>query len=469
MKALFNCRPAPLDLNPVWQGSAYLQPICNRPLLEYWLDLCIWLGIQEVLMVLYPGEEALQQHLPRGEDWGLRMQTVEGDAEDVLPDILSRQALFLDQDLLVLDGPIFPFYDRRQLCPLPSQGQTMIYTLDQKALSLNDTVLLFPKAALDELLQARDEQERFQRWTSLPIDRHGQLNFAIVRPQNLQSHLQLNLLVLKEHARFHLKAFEVAPQIFEGLHNEIAQRPALGGPVLTGSYCQLGPGVLLENVILHDQVRIEGHSHLKNCMVWGPVFLGDLELENSLVFRDHLLDATSGQLRPLEQHFRLKQELESHQALQERLQADAQQATRLLLPRLPLYLLLRWFVPSEMERFYLNANGEILILPEYHLPELANSLQRFFFAHSLHRVPRLLAVREQRLLLVGTRLLPARPDFLTYIQNLPIYAPGAFSHTEQLEPDTLEHWMEELSFCSQADEDSKAAILAAALERDKQL
>ena len=468
MKALFNCRPTDLYFAPIWTGSAYLQPICNRPLMEYWLELCIWLGIQDILIVLYPGEEYLAQYLPRSEDWGLSLHTTSGDPDDVLPDILSQNADFMDQDLLILDGPIFPFYDKRSLLPQMKQTpEAVIYTLDQKALKLDDTALMFPKIALDHLLQAKDDSERFQRWTSLPMDRHPKLNFPILAPANLQEHLKLNFMVLKAHDRFQLKGFEVAPQIFEGLNNDIAQRPALGGPLLTGSFCKLGPEVQLENVILQHQVRIEGQTHLKNCMVWGPVYLGDLELENSLIFRDQLLDPQTGLLSPLEQPYRLKQLHDDHQRLQAQYNEDAKQATHLLLSRLPLYLILRWFVPAVLEKYYLNSNGETLIVPHYSKPEQPHFFQRLFFAFSLHRVPLLLAVREKRLLLVGTRLLQAQAELLSYMQALPIYAPGAFSHSEEEQPNTLPHWMEELNYCSQVDDEMNTAIWQMALAKDR--
>ena len=78
MQALFNCRHVAIDISPAWSGSAYLQPLCNRPLLEYWLDLCVWLGVSEVLLVVYPGEEALLQQLPDGSEWGLKLHTASG-------------------------------------------------------------------------------------------------------------------------------------------------------------------------------------------------------------------------------------------------------------------------------------------------------------------------------------------------------------------------------------------------------
>ncbi|MEZ0374705.1 MAG: hypothetical protein ACAI44_36800, partial [Candidatus Sericytochromatia bacterium] len=105
--------------------------------------------------------------------------------------------------------------------------------------------------------------------------------------------------------------------------------------------------------------------------------------------------------------------------------------------------------------------------PSYAPPEEPNPLQKQFFSWSLHRVPLLLAVREQRLLLTGTRLLPAGPEQLRYMQQLPVYAPGAFAQTEALDLNSLAHLMEELHYISQVDEQMNAQIWQEALERDK--
>lgn len=470
MKALFNCRETGFSLPMIWQGSPYLLPICNKALIEYWLDLCVWLGVSDVLVVQYPQTGDLQTHLRNGSDWGLNITYTQGHPDDVLPDMLLRNHGFLDQDVLILDGLLFPFYNRQAIKPvLPETGAAVMYSLDHSQLRLNDTCLLFSHQALQLLLQARSESERFQRWTSLPLDQHPSLNFPVLVPHQLRDYYIICLRVLEAHAQFHIKGFEVAPGIFEGINNEIAQRPSLGGPLLTGQSCKIGPDVRLERTVLHDQIRIEGRTLLRNCLVWGPVYLAETEIENRLIIQNQCLDPLTGAWEPLNMPWRLKAQMEDHTFRQTRYAADAKTATRLLLTRWPLYQALRWAVPAALQKYYLNANGETLIVTHYPFPDNPNPLQMFFFRQGLHRVPLLLAVREQRLLLVGTRLLSSDPDNLRYMQQLPVYAPGAFSQTEDIESGTLAHQMEELHYISQLDESMNDQIWQQALTRDKLL
>ncbi|MGV3522800.1 MAG: hypothetical protein ACO1RX_01170 [Candidatus Sericytochromatia bacterium] len=464
MKALFHCHSSGFKLPAVWSGSPFLLPICNKPLVEYWLDLCIWLGIQEILVVTYDDNEAIAAHCGDGHDWGLKLHYVSGQNDDELPELLSRHAAFFNQDTLILDGPVFPFYDRKQLKPmLPSPSEALVYRLDSRQIRLNDTCLLFPRVALEKLLEAGDERSRFQHWISLPFDQHPQLNFPVVLPNTLADYSQLNLEVLSHASRFNLKGFEVAPGVFEGIHNDIAQRPSLGGPVITGQLCKLGPEVQLERVVLHDQVRLEGQTQLRNCLVWGPLYLAEVSLENRLIRDGQCIDPETGESTPLEQPWRLKSALEDAATRQTLQAADTRQALRLLSWRWPLYQLLRWCTPSELRKYYLNANGETLVLRACPRPENPNALQRLFFGLSLDKVPLLQAVRAHGLLLVGTRLLPKSHEALRYMRQLPIYAPGAFSHSEGLAFDSLPHLMEELDYCSQVSEARNQSIWQNAL------
>ena len=469
MKALFNCRETGFSLPMIWQGSSYLLPICNKPLLEYWLDLCVWLGIKEIRVVSYPGTGDLASYLRNGSDWGLQISYAQGHPDDVLPDMLLRNSSFLDQDTLILDGFQFPFYDRKALKPLPVDAQEpAIYCLDRSQLRLNDSCLLFPATTLERLLRARSDSERFERWTSLPLDQHPALNFQVLIPHQLRDYFIISLRVLEAHNQFNLKGFEVAPGIFEGLNNDIAMRPALGGPLLTGQFCKIGAEARFERTILHEQVWIDGQANLRNCLVWGPVYIADIELENQIVIQRQCFDPITGQVQALEMPWRLKQVLEDHGSKQALLAYDARIATRLLLWRWPLYQALRWAVPAEFQKYYLNANGETLIVPSFSLPESANPIQEKFFAWNLHRVPLLLAVREQRMLLVGTHLLPAGPESLRYLEQLPVYAPGAFSRTEGLTTDSLTHLMEELNYISQVDDEINTSIWQRALASEQQ-
>ncbi len=449
MKAIFNCRPAQLNTSPIpLADSAYLTKLCNKPFIEYWLDMCVWLGIQEIRCIEYESNPALRQFLGTGQDWGLRISSLQGDVSDVIPDLFAKNRDFLDQDLILFDGLIFPFYDRRLLKPFQPDAQAQIFSLETGNMHLQDSLMLFSQHTLGVLLQARDEQERFERWTTLPLDFYPDLSFQILRPQTLWDYFQLNLQILEQHQRFHLKGFEVAPGVFEGINNEIKERPALGSPLLTGADCQLSSDLKLSSVVLHDHVRIEAPASLARCLVWGPVYLSGVTLQDRIIYHQNLIDPQDGRQTALEQPYLLKQIMEDSQRRQAQNQQDARLVRRLLLTRWPLYQLLRWAVPFSLRKFYLNTHGETLNLPVFEKPESANLFQQLFFDKGLQWVPFLLAVQAQRVLLVGTRLIPAEAQYLKLMQSLPVYAPGVFSHTQHLPLNSQAHWMEELHYAS---------------------
>lgn len=460
MKALFNCRPTNFSLPSVWQGSAYLLPMANKPLIEYWLDLCVCLGITELMIIEYQENREIHSHLRTGAEWGLQIQYAPAHIDDVLPDILSSQASFLDQDTLVIDGLLFPFYDRHAFKDAQeSPSDQIVYCLDRKDLRLNDTCLIFPQAVIQKLVTAQNDADRFQHWTGLSLDQHPKVQFSILTPKSLKDYYLLSLKVLESHQQFYMKGFEVAPGVFEGINNEIEQRPSLCGPTILGQFCQLGPEVRLERTILNDHVRVEGKTHLKDCLVWGPIYLADVQLEKRLIFPGQCLDPLNGQSLSLEIPWRLKQLLEDVESYQVLLNDNSKIVTRLLISRWPLYQLLRWSVPVSLQKYYLNANGESFVVSHYERPSHPNPLQALFFRLGLQYVPLLLMVREQRLLLVGTRLLPTGTEYLRYMQQLPVYAPGVFNSSADLTLGSLEHLMSELHYCSQVDERMNQHIL----------
>ncbi len=460
VKALFNCRTLNPQFSPLWEESPYLLPVCNKPLFEYWLDLCVWLNIKEALVVEYDALN-LAPYTNRQDEWGLQLTVVPGDESEVLTDLLLRFQHFLQDDLLFVDGMMFPMYDRKGIAPVRlKQEDTLIYNVETGHFGFEETALMFPRQTLKNLVGPMDENTRFQQWTHVQREQHPDLHFAMARPRNLLEFMQLSLKVLHQHSHFNLKGFEVAPGIFEGLNNDITARPHLKGPLLTGNSCRISAEADLEHVILGNQVRLEGQTQLKQCLVYGPVYLGNAQLKNTLIWEGQSLNPMTGEQKPLPLQYQLKQCLEDPEQREALYGQETEDLKVLMRWRKPLFQLLQWHVPFQLKKFYINAMGEILTLPVYEMPEKPTPLHRLFFRWGLQWVPFLQAVLEQRLLLVGTRLLPAEQEQLTYIRRLPIYAPGVFSHSPELNTESLTHWMEELHFCSLFTLDMRRQVLA---------
>jgi hypothetical protein len=459
VKALFNCRTLTTQFAPLWEESPYLLPVCNKALFEYWLDLCVWLNIKEALVVEYDALN-LAPYTNRQEEWGLQLTVVPGDEEEVLTDLLLRFEHFLQDDLLFVDGMMFPLYDRKAIAPVRlKQEDNLIYNLETGYFGFENTALMFPQQTLKNLVGPMDDNARFQQWTHVQREQHPELNFAMSRPTNLLEFMQLSLKVLHQHTHFNLKGFEVAPGIFEGLNNDIVARPHLKGPLLTGNSCRISAEADLTHVILGNQVRLEGNTQLKQCLVYGPVYLGNAQLKNMLIWEGQSLNPMTGESKPLVLDYQLKTCLEDPDQRDALYAEESNDLQKLLRWRNPLFQALNWHVPFHLKKFYINAMGEILTLPVYERPEKPTPLQRLFFHWQLDLVPFLLAAQEQRLLLVGTRLLPAEQEQLSYMGRLPIYAPGVFSHSPEVNTESLTHWMEELHFCSLFSLEMRRAIL----------
>lgn len=460
MKGLLNCRrPHPhLDQNlPV---SIWLAPFCDKPLLEFYLDLFVYLEVPEVLLVIEPGQEALMRHYSTGSAWGLRLHYAEGVPGEVLPETLERLKAQLHDDLLIIDGPLFPFYHRQHLKPLrvPAEG-SVIYSLNQRHLSLTDNIFLIPQAQLALLLA----ENCFDTWVKMPLDHHPEIRFPVVPIDSLSAYLQLNLEVLQHGDGFDLPMPAEAPGFWKGRQVQIASGARLTPPLWLGTATEVGPEVELEHSLLLGPVRLE-NTQLRECLVLGPSYLHGVSLTHRIIWGHRSYHPTTGQWEKLEPLWNWKALLEAPMARQEKQVRESQWVQRFLRWRRPLFALLAGFVHSSHQRWLCNQSGEILSLPVYRKRKRPTWLEQLFFAWQLQWVPWLEAVEKGQLWLVGNQLQEDSPAARLLIQRLPVYAPGVFSYAGWRGRTGDLAWLDELHYCQAASPDFDRQILAACLQ-----
>jgi len=103
---------------PPWS----LLPVANRPLLDYWLELCSDLGIVRVQVVLGEQPKHVEDFVGNGKRWNLKVEYVFArTGEDALHYLHSIEKLWAG-GLLYLGGPFFmrrrKAYGTRDFCRL---------------------------------------------------------------------------------------------------------------------------------------------------------------------------------------------------------------------------------------------------------------------------------------------------------------------------------------------------------------
>ena len=74
MKAVFYTADALSWAKDLGDTPWPLLPVANRPLLDYWLEICVEAGIRQVQVILGEGAERVEGYAGSGMRWGLDIQ-----------------------------------------------------------------------------------------------------------------------------------------------------------------------------------------------------------------------------------------------------------------------------------------------------------------------------------------------------------------------------------------------------------
>lgn len=454
MKGLLNCRlPEPrFDLalpTPIW-----LAPICEKPLLEYCLELFLYLGISEVMLVDYLTQGEISSHFGTGSAWGLKLSYLQGQPGEVISETLERLAPGIHDDLLIIDGPLFPLFDRTALKPLHMPAREGIYSLNQRHLNLTDNILLMPRSLLHGLLA----ENRFEKWVQTSLDYHPEIRFPVVPLHNLTAYLQINLEVMARGERFELPAL-VDQGIWKGRQVQVAENAQLQAPVWLGSETQIGENCQVNRSLLSGQVRLEQATVLEECLVLGPSYLSGQKLQRKIILGQRCLHPATGQIEVLEQPWVWQEQVESPEASEAKRQREQAWVAPFLRWRRPLFKWLKGFARANPQSYYGQADGQTLNLDVFKPRKNPALPEKLFFQWELEKVPLMEAVLAGELWLVGNTLIPTNSHASGFIQQLPVYAPGVFSYSQLQHPEHAPVWLDELHYCSSASEELDAWIL----------
>jgi len=90
-----------------------LAPVCNKPLLSYWVDFAIHGGSREIRLVSDGSLKEVESWFGDGIPWGVNMSYAPIRATDELEDVLKKNNRFVaNTRLLIMQGFFFPHYNK---------------------------------------------------------------------------------------------------------------------------------------------------------------------------------------------------------------------------------------------------------------------------------------------------------------------------------------------------------------------
>ncbi len=279
MKALLHISGSPewpKTLNaPPWP----LLPIGNRPLLEYWFELCVDLGIEDVQIVMNDFASEIEAYAESGARWGLKIQYgFEKDGVDPTAH-LRRSPSKWENGLLHIRGPVFPV-------------RTEAYCAD--ALKALSGLLVDQDGSRLMIARSKEDVSAYLDGTLKDI----RTDLSGLAPSVLSSasdffRLTQNM-VEGESQRYLTSGYQItSDKCLIGANTVIPPTAKILPPVMIGDNCRvselttIGPNAVIGNYVVIDQ-----KTEMDNCIILDGSYIGqNMEIRNKIISGSHLYDA----------------------------------------------------------------------------------------------------------------------------------------------------------------------------------
>ena len=268
-----------------------LAPLGNRPLLEYWFELSVDLGVREVQLVLGDGAEQIESYAGDGSSWGLHIQY--SFLRDDRPPLsfLQRNPGQWRDGLLFLSGPLFP----RRLQPSgvipPAAGGLYLHRGSGGSLCAVCT----DAASLERLLGGE--------LAPAQAGSFGELGLEPLPVASVRDFFAINMsLAGGEIARYLEPGYGAADGSCVGYNVVIPPSVEVAPSVILGSHCRIkalasvGPCA-----VVGDHVVIDRQALLERCVVLAGTYVGrQVEIREKIVAGRRLIDPVDGEFVDLE-------------------------------------------------------------------------------------------------------------------------------------------------------------------------
>ncbi len=406
---------------PPWS----LLPIANRPLLDYWLELCSELGVACVQVVLGDQAKHIEDYIEDGKRWNLKVEyAFAREGEDSASYLRSVSKHWRD-GLLYFGGP---FFIRRRQAFRVSHFR-----------SLGDCRYGPPENIL--FLHGRNGEEveaLLEGATGVPrgIEQVHAQAWII---KNIASYFDLNMkMVLGEFARYTTAGFSTGDRSSVGYNVHTPPSSHLQAPILIGDNCRFGPMTTIgPNAIVANHVIVDSHSELQNCLILSDTYIGrNLDIHDKIVAGNRVISPDDGTMVEIDDSWlvaRNRPAMRTEDFVRYMILwfVALTMVAILLVPFLVLYPLVRISRIAKYEYllFHDPRTGYITLPILLKLHNRKSPVFSVFKALSLDRVPLLILVVRTRLFLCGQP--PMRhPEDDALIKQLPEYYPGVFCYQD---------------------------------------
>jgi NDP-sugar pyrophosphorylase family protein len=414
-----------------------LLPVGSRPLLSYWLELCIDLGITDVQIILGQDAEYIEMFCGNGEKWGLNINYSFVRAEDDSPAYLSRDPERWSDGLLYIGDALFP---RRRADFTPDKLRTLL-----------EGCCIRQDGRCPFFISRRPESvEHFIRTgqcngakcanpcdgTELcRIPEVCGIDFTSIR--DVTHYYQLNMeIVRNEMNRYLSSGYSSRDGASIGYNVITPPSVTFTPPLAIGNDCRIGAiSVIGPGTVISDHVLIDRQCEISDSIILSDTYVGrNLEIKGKIVAGNRIIDPEDGTCLEIEDPWLVAQ-TRPRNYIRDFLRAVFGWEFSLLLvilqvlPFVFFYSIIRLLGRGRfVDRRCRGIGGKEITVAHFVASSLEPSLLLLiFYGTSLDRFPQLLSVLSGKLWLCGQVPKAANGEELKDPQR---YFPAVFSYSD---------------------------------------
>jgi hypothetical protein len=415
-----------------------LLPVGSRPLLSYWLELCVDLGITDVQIILGRDAEYIEMFCGNGEKWGLSINYSFIRDEDDPQAYLARDPGRWNDGLLYIGEALFP---RRQIGFTPDklkilQDGCYIRSGERCAFFIgrcSEAVQRFIRTGhCDGVLPCADSCSGTEICRTPEVCR---LDFTIIR--DITHYYQLNMeIVRNEMNRYLSSGYSFTDGASIGYNVIMPPSVTLTPPLAIGNDCRVGAiSSIGAGTVISDHVLIDRQCEIADSIILSDTYIGrNLEITGKIVAGNRIVDPEDGTCLEIEDPWLVAQ-TRPQNYMRDFLRAAFGWEFALLLAALQFvpfvffYSLIRLSGCGRfVNRDCWGIGGNKIKVPHFIASASAPCLLLMpFFGTSLDRFPQLLSVLRGKLWLCGQVPKAANGNDLKESHR---YFPAVFSYSD---------------------------------------
>lgn len=270
--------------SPEWPQSLHtlpwpLLPVGNRPLLEYWLELCVDLGIQNVRIVMNDFAAEIEEYAQNGDRWGLHI-TYGFEKDGAAPlAYLRRSPEEWENGLLHIRGPVFPAHTKNY-CAKEAREKLSGLLLDDNGVRLM-------------IARTPEEVSAYLAGKKAP----SAVESSAMKPVILSSAAEfyhLNQRMVGGESRCYLTpGYQItADNCHIGANTVILPTARIIPPVMIGDNCRIdGLTTVGPNAVIGNYVVVDQNTELDHCVILDGSYIGhNMEIRKKVISGTHLYD-----------------------------------------------------------------------------------------------------------------------------------------------------------------------------------